>query len=297
MNKKIISNNESLIFIEARGKTAIIGALDIMPKTSDVVFFRRVNIGSGLVNTVYGGEVGAARAAGDAAAELARKLGGYFALNLIPRPHKRVYSLISQRSGDEKSVNIGGDQLSLGMVETEGFTAMAAAADKGIKSADVDIPGWVTVGSGLCTVFYRGGVAAVHSAVEEGSLAASKIKKVISSYVIANPHPGTEEVAPIGKREEETVFTKNNKRDALGILETRGIAALIEGMDAGLKAATVIVQGWEKIGRGMASLIFRGNIADIRAAMDAALRAAGERGQVAGSYIIARPHEELDRGR
>ncbi|MBN2406940.1 MAG: BMC domain-containing protein [Elusimicrobia bacterium] len=290
---------EALALIETRGKTGIIGALDIMPKTSDVKFLQRVNIGSGMVSVIYTGEVAAARSAHDAARNLSEKLGEIVSSNVIPRPHLRIYDLIMQRSGDT-TADTGSSKnrkQALGMIETDGFVAMVEAADSGIKSADVTIPGWVTVGSGLTTVFYRGDVAAVHSAVEAGCAAAEKISRVVSTHVIPQPHAGTEEAAPIGKFSGESTFPKTGPDSALGILETRGITALIEGIDSGLKAASVVIQGWEKIGRGITSTLFRGTVADVRSAMDAAVKNAGNVGEVVGSYIIARPHEELDKGK
>lgn len=298
MNKTDTSQDlQALAFVEARGKTAIIGALDSMPKTADVRFFRRVNIGSGMVSVVYTGEVAAARAARDGALDLAGKIGEVVASNVIPRPHSRIYSLIAQKSGDTPDADASGNNLALGIVEVEGFTAMAEAADKGIKAADVTIPGWVTVGSGLTTVFFRGEVAAVRSSVEAASEAASKLTNVIASHLIPRLHPGTGEAVPVGCAPAKSVFKKPDKSDALGILETRGITGLIEGIDSGLKAASVIVQGWEKIGRGITSTLFRGTVADVKSAMDAAVKGASRAGEVIGSYIIARPHDELDKGR
>jgi microcompartment protein CcmL/EutN len=289
---------EALSFIETRGKTGTIGALDIMPKTSAVRFVSRINIGSGMVTVIYMGEVAAARSANQAARDLTARIGELVTSNVIPRPNSRIYEVINQRSGEETDVGVSGSKrFAVGMVETDGFVGMIEAADQGIKAADVLIPGWVTVGSGLTTVFFRGEVAAVHSAVESGCIAAEKVSKVIAAHVIAQPHIGTEQAAPIGKYKGENVFKEQDRDAALGILETKGIAGLIEGIDAGLKASSVIVQGWEKIGRGITSTLFRGTVADVRAAMDAAVKGAEKVSQVVGSYIIARPHQELDKGK
>ncbi len=288
---------EALAFIETRGKTGIIGALDIMPKTSEVSFFDRVNIGSGMVTVVYTGEVAASRAAHDAAASLAGKLGEFVAGNVIPRPHERIYSLIQQRPGEVSSEGLSGRSLALGIVETYGFPGMIEAADRGIKAADVIIPGWVTVGSGLASVFFRGDVAAVHSAVEAAAVGAERVSRVEGLHVIPQPHRGTEEAVPVGHGGEAPPDRKVSHDDALGILETRGITPLVEGIDSGLKAAGTVVQGWEKIGRGMASTLFRGPVSDVKASMEAASASASKIGKITGSYIIARPHPELDKGR
>lgn len=302
MNKQTIKNSakethilkEALAFLESKGKTSTIGALDVMPKTAQVAFINRINIGSGLITVIYSGEVAAARAAADAARNLSEKIGAHFVSNVIARPHSRIYELVTQESGEELEI---GSKQALGMIETDGYAVMIEAADRGIKSADVAIPGWVTVGSGLTTVFFRGEVAAVQAAVEEGSIFADKLGKVIACHVIAQPHKGTEEAAPIGKYTDKSNFRDVNPDEALGILETRGITGLIEGIDAGLKAANIVVQGWEKIGRGITSTLFRGSVADVRTAMDASLKGASAAGEVVNSYIIARPHKELDKGK
>lgn len=298
VKKQENTEREALVFVETRGKVGTIGALDIMPKTSNVRFVQRVNIGSGMVTVVYTGEVAAAQSAGSAARELAEKIGELVASNVIPRPHRRIYEIVSQGSGQQIDTGAAaGKKLAVGMVETNGFTGMIEAADRGIKAASVIIPGWVTVGSGLTTVFFRGEVAAVNSAVEAGTIAADRIGKVISSHVIPQPHIGTEEAAPIGRFTGESKFKEVSLDAALGILETRGITGLIEGIDAGLKAANVIVQGWEKIGRGITSTLFRGTVADVKSALDVAVKGAEKAGKVVGSYVIARPHEELDKGK
>lgn len=299
-NKTVNQKNQffdALAFIETSGKTGTIGALDIMPKTSKVDFVNRINIGSGMITVIYSGEVAAANSARYAAVELVGSIGESITSNVIPRPHKRIYEIIKQQSS-ESTIKINTDKrLALGMIETEGFTGMIEAADKGIKSADVLIPGWVTVGSGLTTVFFRGEVAAVHAAVESGAVAAEKVSKIISMNVIPQPHPGTEQAAPIGICEEPVPSPKTGPDSALGIIETRGISGLIEGIDTGLKAANIKVQGWEKIGRGITSTLFRGEVADVKTSVDAAVKSAKKVGKVIGSYVIASPHRELDKGR
>ncbi len=292
------SKDQALVFVETRGKTGAISVLDIMPKTSEVNFVNRVNIGSGLVSVIYSGEVAACQAAQTAAGELASNTSELVATNVIPRPHERIYSVIEQVSGSDKGSNPGeGRKNAVGMIETEGFVSTIEAADSGIKAANVTIPGWVTVGSGLTTVFFRGEVAAVYSAVEAGCAAAKRLGNIVSTHVIAQPHAGTEKAVPIGKLSNDDVSTKASPEAALGILETRGITGLIEGIDAGLKAANVIVQGWEKIGRGITSVLFRGSVADVKSALEAAVKNAEKVNEVLGSYVIARPHLELEKGK
>ena len=81
--------------------------------------------------------------------------------------------------------------------------------------------------------------------------------------------------------------------DALGLLETKGLVALIEGSDAMLKAANVEMMGWDKAGSGMVTAFVRGDVAAVKAALDAGAEAAGRVGQVIAVHVIPRPHDEL----
>ena len=81
--------------------------------------------------------------------------------------------------------------------------------------------------------------------------------------------------------------------EALGLLECRGLVSLIEGADAMLKAANVEMVGWDKAGSGLVTAFVKGDVAAVKAAVDAGAEAAGRIGQVVGVHVIARPHDEL----
>jgi microcompartment protein CcmL/EutN len=81
--------------------------------------------------------------------------------------------------------------------------------------------------------------------------------------------------------------------EALGLLETKGLVALMEGTDAMLKAANVEVVGWDKAGAGLVTTFVRGDVAAVKAAVDAGAEAAGRVGQVVSVHVIPRPHDEL----
>ena len=81
--------------------------------------------------------------------------------------------------------------------------------------------------------------------------------------------------------------------EALGLLETKGLIALIEASDAMLKAANVTLMGWQKIGSGLVTAMVVGDVAAVKAAVDAGAAAAGRVGEVIGVQVIPRPHEDL----
>src|SRR3954466_10830427 len=81
--------------------------------------------------------------------------------------------------------------------------------------------------------------------------------------------------------------------DALGLLECKGLVALMEGTDAMLKAANVEMVGWDKAGSGMVTAFVKGDVAAGKAALDAGAEAAGRVGQVIAVHVMARPHDDL----
>lgn len=82
--------------------------------------------------------------------------------------------------------------------------------------------------------------------------------------------------------------------DALGMIETRGFAALVEASDAMVKAAKVELVGYEKTGGGYVTAVVRGDVAAVKAAIEAGVRGAEKIGEVVSTHVIARPHANID---
>ncbi len=86
----------------------------------------------------------------------------------------------------------------------------------------------------------------------------------------------------------------NDEMHALGMIETKGFAAMVEASDAMVKAARVELIGFEKIGGGYVTTIVRGDVAAVRAAVDAGVQAAQKVGEIISTHIIPRPHQNVD---
>ena len=86
----------------------------------------------------------------------------------------------------------------------------------------------------------------------------------------------------------------NDEMNALGMIETKGFAAMVEASDAMVKAAKVELVGFEKIGGGYVTAIVRGDVAAVRAAVDAGVQAAQKVGEIISTHIIPRPHPNVD---
>src|SRR5215210_1408832 len=82
--------------------------------------------------------------------------------------------------------------------------------------------------------------------------------------------------------------------EALGMIECRGFAAVVEASDAMVKAAKVELVGYEKTGGGYVTAIIRGDVAAVKAAIEAGQNGAGRLGEIVATHIIARPHANVD---
>jgi ethanolamine utilization protein EutM len=82
-------------------------------------------------------------------------------------------------------------------------------------------------------------------------------------------------------------------KQALGMIETRGLVALFEAVDAMLKAASVTFAGWEPVGSGLVTAFVEGDVAACKAATDAGAESAARVGEVVSVQVIPRPHESL----
>lgn len=82
--------------------------------------------------------------------------------------------------------------------------------------------------------------------------------------------------------------------DALGMIETKGLTALIEAADAMVKASRVQLVGYQQIGAGYVTALVRGDVAACKAATDAGAAAAQRVGEVVAVHVIPRPHADLE---
>ena len=84
-------------------------------------------------------------------------------------------------------------------------------------------------------------------------------------------------------------------QEALGMIETRGLTAAIEAADALVKAAEVVLVGTEKIGSGLVSVMVRGDVGAVKAAVEAGSAAAERLGEVIATHVIPRPHNDVEK--
>jgi len=174
---------------------------------------------------------------------------------------------------------------SIGLIELTSIAAGFQVTDAMLKTAAVDLMLSRSICSGKYMVMVRGEVGAVEASVASGITAGNF--SVIDSFVIPNLH---ESVFPAiaGSAKVEAL-------EALGILESFSVAALIEGADAAVKAANVQlieIRLAMALG-GKAFVTLTGNVAAVEAAIAAGAAVVGQKGMLVNKVVIPRPRGEL----
>ena len=198
----------------------------------------------------------------------------------------------------------------LGFAETPFLSITAVVADAMAKVANVRVLGLEPSGSERVLIRIAadapGDLAAALATAEETAL---RLGATAITASLANPdeaipslnagplthnklYGGRDELRPTD-HEPNLRTTMKNSSEALGILETQGLTAILEATDAMLKAANVKLVGKEKIGAAYVTVIVRGDVAAVKAAIEAGQRAAAPLGKVIAAHVIARPHEDM----
>ena len=195
----------------------------------------------------------------------------------------------------------------LGYLETAFLSITAVAADRDLKAGNVTLLGFEPTGNEMiCVRFSGASIADLESALASGEAEAKRLGATAKSALLTRPHPSLHHlndqpnfINPLyGGRDElrPTDFPANrtmNTNQAIGILETQGLTAILQATDAMLKAANVELVGKEKIGAAYVTIIIRGDVAAVKAALEAGEQAVGNLGKVIAAQVIARPHESL----
>lgn len=196
---------------------------------------------------------------------------------------------------------------SLAGLEVSFISVTALVADAMAKAAAVRILGFEPTGIETILIRLEAPVPdSLRAALDRGKARALQLGVDEPSEVcLARPAPEIGQLnnnpntinGIYGGREEMRPGDHPNprimKNQALGILETQGLTAALEGTDAMLKAADVKLLGKEKIGAAYVAIMICGDVAAVKAAIDAGSAAVGGLGKLIAAHVIARPHEEL----
>ena len=135
-------------------------------------------------------------------------------------------------------------------------------------------------------------------AEEKKQTAAKSAAKTTTKATAKAP---TKAVERVKKQQEQPIQTPQKKEEikmvqqALGMVKTRGLVAAIEAADAMLKAANVTLVGTEKIGSGLVSIMVRGDVGAVKAAVEAGAANASRLGELVATHVIPRPHTDVEK--
>lgn len=201
--------NDAIGLLETTGLTATLVAVDAMEKAADIrVIQCELNDFYG-VSTKITGNTAAVSTAIEAGRQIAEQFNGMPITDVIHRVDERAQgAIVSPREYNplieqevvffpdyqslpaEKSSAMSQDKIfALGLIETQGFTAVFEAIDTACKAANVEVVGKEKLGGGYITVIIRGDLSAVTAAVEAGKAKVADLGKLISAHVIARPSP------------------------------------------------------------------------------------------------------------
>ncbi len=213
---------------------------------------------------------------------------------------------------------------SLGLLEVKGLLGAITMADVMVKASNVHVVNIDRAnGFGWFTVKIVGDVGAVQSAIQAGSSIAKEMNCFVGCKVIPRVSQSVVDVFLKDNQVKETIES-NQKDSTLGnesievedstsilvesiidnssespelvntLQKAKGLVAAIEAADSMVKASNVELTGYEKIGSGLVTVMVRGDVGAVKAAVEAGAVAAGNVGHVVSTHVIPRPHNDIE---
>jgi len=200
----------------------------------------------------------------------------------------------------------------IGILEVTGFTPAMVALDAMEKAARVHVV-QAEINDFLGTVIKIGGsLDAVSTALAAGNAAASLLGGKPITSMLSNPEPSAMKVGILSRQERSPLLEQNvvlgpdvgptnpatetretsmadTQNFALGFIETQGFTAVFEAIDTACKAANVEVVAKEKLGGGYITIVIKGDVAAVNAAIEAGKSKVGSLGKLIAAHVIARP--------
>lgn len=194
----------------------------------------------------------------------------------------------------------------VGILEVPFYSVALVVTDRIAKAGEVRLIGFESVGDERLIIRIDGDTSSVTAALEAGEAHARALGVPSATVRLARPEAGVSAllhhpnaINPLYGGRDQCLPSDYPDRpmqpnqQAIGILETQGLAAILEATDAMLKAADVTLVGKEKIGAAYVSVVIRGDVAAVSAAIEAGRSAVGNLGKVIAAHVIARPHAEM----
>jgi microcompartment protein CcmL/EutN len=201
--------NEALALIEIGGWSPAMVVLDAMEKTASVrVLQSELNDAPGVCLKLYGA-LGDVQSAAQAAQATARAMQTEIIAHVIPAPSPLanaayeaapdfnvLFEQATVQNPEKRMKNQTQAPFAVGLIETQGFTAVFEAIDTALKTAAVEVLAREKLGGGYITVLIKGDVAAVQAAIDAGKAKVEGLGRLIAAHVIASPSQGVLSLLP-----------------------------------------------------------------------------------------------------
>jgi microcompartment protein CcmL/EutN len=175
----------------------------------------------------------------------------------------------------------------MGLVEVEGVAGIITAADAGCKAANVQLEGWESIG-GFTTVFFSGSTSAIEAALQAGEAAALQVTDHVVSSPVTRPDAACWSFVSFPRRPDAPATP-----GALGLLETRGYGAHVALNDLMFKTAAVEIRRVLTVHNRVVCTLIQGDVASVRAALDAGLTQCRASDNFMGSALLPQPLPEV----
>jgi carbon dioxide concentrating mechanism protein CcmO len=196
----------------------------------------------------------------------------------------------------------------LGFAEVPFLSLAAVIADRVVKAAEVQLLGMETTGNERLLLRLEGDIGAIEAALAMAETMAATLGTQVTTHSLPRPEAALDGALnfpnaqnPLYGGRDQLLPTDYpampdapmNTNQAIGIIETQGLTAILEAADTMLKAAQVTLIGKEKIGAAYVTIMVRGDVAAVSAAVEAGAKAVGSLGKLIAAHVIARPHPDL----
>jgi len=187
----------------------------------------------------------------------------------------------------------------VGIVEVMGLPPAVVVADAMVKAADVRLISLEVNTLGAMTIKVEGETGAVRAAFDVGVALAEKLECKVGASFVPNYSEGARGFMIDRRPSISRLLSSRNQlipadslrssADALGFIETRGYLGIVTALDVMLKTADVTLVARERIGAQRAAVLVRGDVASVRAAVDAAMEAVKKVSTLMSGHVIPRP--------
>ena len=179
-------------------------------------------------------------------------------------------------------------QLAIGMIEVEGVASLIVAADAVVKTADVQLLGWDSIG-GFTTLFFSGSTADVDASLQRGQEAAREVREHVVAAVMTQPEPDSLRHITVAIDGDGGAVAHG----ALGLIETQGYGIQVTNADAMAKAARVVVRNVLSVQNRLVCTVIQGEVSAVHEALATAREQLSDGESLLVATMIPQPHQQV----